>query len=201
MKSLEYYEAAIKKTREYPVDAISAGTFFRYNKDITSIVMTNWVERVEDTAFMYSTMISIIIPNTVTYLGQQAFKDSSLESIVIPTSIVIIKKFLCAGCLSLVSVGIPPSVTSIQGSAFSKCSKLSDITIPMFATVSPTAFLGCTKLEDKSNSYNMSLVEYYRDFYHQRIKERVTVLKSLLVYLHGLFLKVEIIFIMIFSRM
>ena len=33
-----------------------------------------------------------------------------------------------------------------------------------------------TKLEAKSESYNMTVVEYFRDFYHQRIKERVTVL-------------------------
>ena len=33
----------------------------------------------------------------------------------------------------------------------------------------------------------MSIVEYYRDFYHQRIKERVAVLTSLKVYqeMHG----------------
>ena len=41
------------------------------------------------------------------------------------------------------------------------------------------AFNGCTKLEEKSSSYNMTLVEYFRDYYHEIVKLRVSVLNCL----------------------
>ena len=186
MKLLEYYEGSAKKTKEYPDDTTDFGYAFQDTMDVkllTSIVIPDWVTRLEDNAFLGATsLVSCVIPKSVTDIGMHAyFGATKRKSIVVPPGITRIRR-LFDGCSSLVSVVIPHSVTSILLNAFNNCSSLVDITIPEAANVSPSAFLGCSQLEAKSSGYHMTVVQYYRDFYHQRIKERVTVLKSLLVY-------------------
>ena len=66
--------------------------------------------------------------------------------------------------------------------AFLDCSSLTRITIPDGATVEPYTFRGCTLLQAKSSIYNMTEVEYYRDFYHERINQHVAVLTALKIY-------------------
>ena len=90
---------------------------------------------------------------------------------------------VCATCQS----SYPKLVISIRYNSFFACSSLTHITIPEAATVHHTAFSGCTLLHAKSSIYNMSIVEYYRDFYHERVRLRVAVLTSLKVYqeMHG----------------
>ena len=125
---------------------------------------------------------SCILPKNITILEMQLFADTKLESITIPDKLVTIEERVFYKCKELGSVFIPDNVVSIGERCFAGCLGLKSIVIPKFAMVHDTAFDECTLLEAKSRGYNLTVVEYYRDFYHQRIKERVTVLKSLLVY-------------------
>jgi len=68
-------------------------------------------------------------------------------------------------------------LTSVSSGAFFNCDELISIALPSPTNVHKHAFLGCSKLLTKCASFDMTIVEYYRDFYHKRMKERVCVLK------------------------
>ena len=189
MKELVCYEGLAKKTKEYPDDAtaITNNDGFLHSKQLTSVVIPNWVTHIDGYAFAKSSIIFCEIPNSVLSIGGGAFCRSSIQSIIIPSSITKVKQQTFSNCTSLVKVVIPNSVTSLDIRSFYNCSSLTHITIPEAATVEDSAFDGCTLLLAKSSIYNMSIVEYYRDFYNERIRLRVAVLTSLKVYqeMHG----------------
>jgi len=188
MKELVYYEELAKKTKEYPDDAtaITNNDGFINNQQLTSVVIPNWVTHIDNWAFAGSSIISCEIPNSVVSIGGYAFFKSSIQSIILPPSITSIQDSTFAHS-SLVKIVIPNSVTSLDIQSFGYCSSLTHITIPEAATVHDYAFNRCTLLLAKSSIYNMSIVEYYRDFYHERIRLRVAVLTSLKVHqeMHG----------------
>ena len=110
-----------------------------------------------------------------------------MTSVTLPDPITSITEGAFFKCSSLEHIDLPASITSICGDgdfcgAFEGCSALKSIIIPIAATVHDDAFDGCTLLEAKSSIYYMSVVEYYRDYYYKRLKERIAVLTSLKIY-------------------
>ena len=72
--------------------------------------------------------------NGVTSIDDNAFSASNIVSITIPNSVTSIGGSAFRKCLKLTSITIPNSVTSIEESAFSDCFKLTSITIPNSVT-------------------------------------------------------------------
>ena len=72
----------------------------------------------------------------------------SLMSITLPDSVTRIGAWVFSGCTSLTSITIPDSVTSIDDYAFRGCTSLTNITIPNSVTsIGDLAFDGCTSLK------------------------------------------------------
>lgn len=88
------------------------------------------------------------ILNTVKQIGSQAFSGcTTLMTVTIPPSVTSIASYAFAGCRSLTNVAIPSSVISIGLSAFAACKSLTTITIPDSVTsIGTGAFHGCTTL-------------------------------------------------------
>ena len=87
-------------------------------------------------------------------------------------------------CESLTSVTIPPSVSLIEAHSFSDCSSLKHIVIPDAASDNPKygyenltddeygdPFEGCTILQATARSVGMSIKEYFRASYQEKLKE------------------------------
>ena len=109
---------------------------------------------VEESKLLYcaSQSNSITIPEGVTEISGDTFGGafagcSSLASVVIPPSVTKIGWGAFWGCKSLSSVSIPSSVAEIGGSAFSGCTSLKSVVIPSSVTeIGSSAFKGCTSL-------------------------------------------------------
>lgn len=84
---------------------------------------------------------SYVIPDTVVTIG------SSDSPFTIGSSVTIIGGSAFSGCTGLTSVTIPVSVKSIGSNAFSGCTSLTSVTIPNSVTsIGSNAFSGCTNL-------------------------------------------------------
>lgn len=100
---------------------------FRYNKEITSIV----------------------IPDCVTSIGYMAFEEcTSLRSVTMDDSVTIIEYDAFYGCVSLSNIKLSASLVYIYDGAFYDCSSLTNIIIPdSVSYIGSTVFYGCTSLE------------------------------------------------------
>ena len=85
------------------------------------------------------------------------------------------------GCLSLHSLTLSDNVTEIGGWSFKDC-PLKFITIPdgaindsfgvsIYNGIFYDPFEGCTELKATANSFNMTVVEYFRSSYQKSLKE------------------------------
>ncbi len=149
---------------------------------LTSVTIGNSVTSIGTGAFEYCPgLTSITIPNSVTSIGTGAFRSCyGLTSIMveegnskydsrdncnaiietgtnqllfgcqntkIPNSVTSIGGSAFSGCSRLTSITIPNSVTSIGTGAFEYCSGLTSVTIPNSVTsIGETAFNGCSGL-------------------------------------------------------
>lgn len=90
---------------------------------------------------------SITIPNSVTKIGIGAFASSTLQTVKFGSGIKRIERSAFAST-ALLEVVIPQNVTSIGGSAFSGCKKLTKITIHnKVKEIEDAAFSNCTSLQ------------------------------------------------------
>ena len=130
----------LQKTENYFDDATSIGREdgFFHNSKLTSIIVPQWVTRIERFSFAYSTLVSCDILSNVLYIGVSAFAGTSLETIKLP--ITAIENNCFSECSSLESVVIHNSYTQLGSYCFAKYLSLTAITIPDAAIVSDTAF-------------------------------------------------------------
>ena len=101
------------------------------DKNITSVVIPDYVTRIGDWAFGYcKSLKSVVIPPSVTKINMYAFDGcSSLESVEIPNSVTSIGVYAFRGCTSLKSVVIPDSVTDLCHGAFENCTSLEKVVL------------------------------------------------------------------------
>ena len=153
---------------------------FRNCSRLTSITIGNSVTSIGEYAFLNcSGLTSITIGNSVTSIGDNAFvcsglnkviisdiaawckisfgdnplyyahhlysnEDTEITDLVIPNNVTSIGGSAFSKCTGLTSIEIPNSVTSIGGEAFRGCSGLTSITIPNSVTsIGEYAFSGC----------------------------------------------------------
>ena len=75
-------------------------------------------------------LTSVVISEGVTTIGDSAFDDcSSLTSVTIGNSVTTIDDWAFFYCSSLTSITIPDSVTTIGYGAFKCCNKLTEINV------------------------------------------------------------------------
>ncbi|ELP93224.1 hypothetical protein EIN_055490 [Entamoeba invadens IP1] len=88
------------------------------------------------------------IPKTVSVIGIEGMRDiNSLDVFNIPTRVTQLEKSACMFC-DYSFVEIPPTLVSIERSAFSNCSKLTEVVLPNnFSFISEKLFYSCTMLQ------------------------------------------------------
>ena len=139
-----------------PVVGVCENAFFN-DKEITSIKLSNNLERIENGAFWGASNLKTITFSDsgkgLKKIGSLAFKDcSSLESIDLSNAeITEIPVRAFENCTSLKSIKLPSTVTKIADNAFAVCSNLEEIEgleQCKISELSATAFDGCVRLKD-----------------------------------------------------
>lgn len=93
--------------------------------------------------------VDVVIPSTVREIGKEAFEGILIQSVVIPGSVRVIGDGAFRACRALKSVEILENIrpTNIRDEAFSGCTSLTSITLPVnIFTIGDNAFSGCTSL-------------------------------------------------------
>ena len=139
-----------------PVVGVCENAFFN-DKEITSIKLSNNLERIENGAFWGASNLKTIAFSDggkgLKKIDSLAFKDcSSLESIDLSNAeITEIPVRAFENCTSLKSIKLPSTVTKIADNAFAGCSNLEEIKgleQCKISELSATAFDGCVRLKD-----------------------------------------------------
>ena len=139
-----------------PVVGVCENAFFN-DKEITSIKISNNLERIENGAFWGASNLKTITFSDggkgLKKIDSLAFKDcSSLESIDLSNAeITEIPVRAFENCTSLKSIKLPSTVTKIADNAFAGCSNLEEIKgleQCKISELSATAFDGCVRLKD-----------------------------------------------------
>ena len=151
-----------------------AAEAFKECKNLTSVVIPNYVTTIRDNAFEKCTRISIVtfagsnsLGSALT-VGENVFKDcTSLSSVVFEenSNVVALGDNLFNGCDKLTSLNLPATVRDLTPALFSGCTNLSKLTVheenPYYAT-------------QNSVLYNKSLTEIL--FYSINLTESTYVL-------------------------
>ena len=139
-----------------PVVGVCENAFFN-DKEITSIKLSNNLERIENGAFWGASNLKTITFSDggkgLKKIDSLAFKDcSSLESIDLSNAeITEIPVRAFENCTSLKSIKLPSTVTKIADNAFAGCSNLEEIEgleQCKISELSATAFNSCVRLKD-----------------------------------------------------
>ena len=169
------------KNTTIPPSVTTIGSWaFSNCASLTNITIPQSVRRISDLAFSDCTgLTSITIPKNVESIKSDAFRGcTNLISIIVEKGNkeydsrnncnAIIKTYsntLIAGCKNTI---IPPSVTSIEASAFADCTSLTSIIIPKSVTnIGLSAFEGCigltsihSQIENPSNCNMLNFVTF-----------------------------------------
>ena len=139
-----------------PVVGVCENAFFN-DKEITSIKLSDNLERIENGAFWGASNLKTITFSDsgkgLKKIDSLAFKDcSSLESIDLSNAeITEIPVRAFENCTSLKSIKLPSTVTKIADNAFAGCSNLEEIEgleQCKISELSATAFDSCVRLKD-----------------------------------------------------
>ena len=157
------------------------------NKNITGIVVPNYVTRIGNSSFSgCSKLTSVTIGSGVTNIGSSVFDNcTELTSIVVVDGntiyhsdgnclIVTTSKTLIFGCKTSV-IPSDGSVTSISERAFYNCTGLTSITIPDSVTsIGKYALNGCTGLTSVTINGTVTKIDNYV-FYNCRSLTTITI--------------------------
>lgn len=119
------------------------------NKNITELVIPDYVTSIAPYAFEYNSMLkSVTLGKGVVTVGSHAFHAcKNLKSVIIPNGVETIESNAFAACSSLIEITLPDSVTSVGNSAFSYCSSLKSVILSENITsIGEYTFAGCNSL-------------------------------------------------------
>ncbi len=105
---------------------------YKHSSNLESIVMTNHVKWIEESAFRgCKTIRSVVISDTVYIIEKSTFEGcSALQSVMIPGSVEKIGERAFAECTGLETVVVSDGVKNIEKDAFLGCSNLKTIDLP-----------------------------------------------------------------------
>ena len=123
---------------------------FLYCKDISTVVLSNGLLKIDDEAFSSSGISSITLPNTLLTIGKSAFSQCErLTAIEIPNSVTNIKEDAFNECHRLKTAVLPDNLKIIEGGTFNSCTILSSVTFPSkLEEIGNNAFKDCSFLKD-----------------------------------------------------
>ena len=127
-----------------PSTVKSIGQFAFYKTALTSVIFSEGLEKIEDAAFSYTSLLSELkLPKTLTSLGEQAFRNTNISSVNLNEG-MILKGCAFRDCDSLEKVIIPRNIdfyltsTSNAGRpncGFAQCDSLEKVIIQGAGTV------------------------------------------------------------------
>ena len=126
-----------------------------------SIILSEGIMRIGDSAFSCADIKDIVIPKSVVSIGGHAFFNCvSLISITIPDGVKNIGDYAFWSCEGLTSIMLPQSLESIGNSSFMGCTKLESIYIPnRINRIEKSTFKGCSSLKEVKLSNSVSAIE------------------------------------------
>lgn len=114
-----------------PVVKIASGAFAN-RKDITSVILPQYLLEIDEKAFSESGIISITIPDSVQLIGEKAFFNCrQLERITLSNGMKNIKRETFAGCAALTAIKIPDGIKTIGELVFDRCRRLKKYRSPI----------------------------------------------------------------------
>lgn len=133
-----------------PVKHIASNAFDMTINSVTSVVIPDSVEVIDDFAFSSNGKLEYVkMPTSLTRIGEGVFNNCySLRDIEVYGSIISIPRNTFAGCESLESVRVPDTVQTFGEYAFGDCRLLNDLNRPAnFSAYESTTFDGCDRLD------------------------------------------------------
>lgn len=126
----------------------SRPSWYTYNDNINTIVLSGGVTAIGDCAFYGSKALSVYIPDSVQTIGINAFYNSALINVTIPGSVTDIGNDAFHGASNLVSATVAEGVKTIGERAFQGCTSLTYMDFPAsIASVGAGAFTSCQKMK------------------------------------------------------
>ena len=123
---------------------------FYYSKKLTSLVLSEGVEKIGEGAFSSTGITSVIIPSSVKELGKNAFSNTNLVSVTVPSNVKRISERCFSSCKNLKTVIIENGVEYIDYEAFYNLSAaLETMVIPeSVREIAPDAFKGIASVDN-----------------------------------------------------
>jgi len=123
---------------------------FSDSVNLTEVIIGEGCIRILDHAFSGCIAIKTIeLPAQLQDIGSAVFTGSGLESIVLPPSVTTIEPSAFSGCSELVSVTLPESLETVPSDCFYRCGKLKEIVLPTSCqTIGASAFNYCVSLQE-----------------------------------------------------
>ena len=115
---------------------------------ITSIALPEYVTSIGNRAFLWCEKLEKVnIPEGVTYIGRETFKCCVIKEIHIPDKVKTIDDYAFCNCKELQTITGLEGVTSIGEEAFNGCERLKAFNIPSkVEVIGEAAFKGCASL-------------------------------------------------------
>lgn len=134
--------------KDKPITAITKNGF-KYNQNLTSIVLSDNITILNDGAFSNcSNLKDIQLPDGLVEIGPNVFSNcSKLELTSLPSSVTTIGPSAFYLCSKLALTNLPSGLTKIDSWVFQYCSSLAITSIPSgVVNIFPYAFDNCTNL-------------------------------------------------------
>ena len=175
----------------------SKAPWYKYNTQITKIIVQNGAESIGNVAFYNLTALTdISLPDSLESIGKNALSSCTsltgitvpdnvktvdyaafsgnvkLENVKLPFNLNAISSSLFSSCYALKAVQIPEKVTSVGRMAFYKCTALTSITIPDSVTeIGVSAFCECENLSTVVLGKKLQTIEASAFAYCYKMKD------------------------------